>query len=144
MNGKRGIGWHGCALIYYLYKVKTDNKHNIEYDVNGCEIHEARKNIVYIDQILESSNKHDGMMVISLLEAPLVAINDQLPFINKMILQSDNAIIEPTAKKARDYSSCANHVFYERSTNSAIGINFEDIIKEIFMIKLQSFSGVDI
>ena len=90
--GKRGIGWHGCVLIYYLYKVKTGDKHNIEYDVNGCEIHEARKNIVYIDQILESSNKQDGMMVISLLEAALVAINDQLPFINEIILQSDNAM----------------------------------------------------
>ena len=41
--GQRGIGWHGCALIYHLYKVKTDGKHNIEYDTNGCEIYEARK-----------------------------------------------------------------------------------------------------
>ena len=90
--GKRGIGWHGCALIYYLYKVKTEDKHNIEYDTNGCEIYEARKNIIYIDQILESSNKQDGMMVISLLEAALVAINNQLPFINEIILQSDNAM----------------------------------------------------
>jgi len=243
--GKRGIGWHGCAIIYYLYKVKTDDKNNIEYDTNGSEIYEPRKNIVYIDQILESSNKQDGMMVISLLEAALVAINDQLPFIDEIILQSDNAmsyqnpqvlfgvhllnvkyqnniyvgefthsetqdgktlldahfasmnkhllsfmkmykkntttriqtpsglasalsfrsglrntmvqlvecdrdvmeewvsIIEPTAKKARDYFSRANHVFYERTNNSNIGINFQDIIKHTFMIKLQSFSGVD-
>ena len=64
----------------------------IEYDTNGSEIYEPRKNIVYIDQILESSNKQDGMMVISLLEAALVAINDQLPFIDEIILQSDNAM----------------------------------------------------
>ena len=90
--GKRGIGWNGCALTYYLYKVKTDDKHNIEYNTNGCEIYEARKNIVYIDQILESSNKQDDMMEILLLEAALVAINDQLPFINEIILYSDNVM----------------------------------------------------
>ena len=50
--GKGGIGWNGSALIYYLYKVKTDDKNNIEYNTNGCEVYEARKNIVYIDQIL--------------------------------------------------------------------------------------------
>ena len=90
--GKRGIGWHGCALIYYLYKIKTDDDNNIVYNASGCEIYEARKHIVYIDQILESSNKQDGIMVISLIEASIVAINDQLPFINEIILQSDNAL----------------------------------------------------
>ncbi len=221
-----------------MYKVKTDDKNKIEYDTNGSEIYEAWKNIVYIDQISESSNKQDGMMVISLLEAALVAINDQLPFIDEIILQSDDAmpyqnpqvlfgvhslnmkyqnniyisefthsetqdgktlldghfasmnkhllsfmkickkntttkiqtlsrlasalsfrsglrntmvqlvecdhdvmeewvsIIEPTAKKARDYFSRANREFYERTNNSNIDINFQDIIKETFMIKL--------
>ena len=44
--GKRGIGWHGCAVIYYQYKIKTDDKDKIVYDEYGAEIHEARKNIV--------------------------------------------------------------------------------------------------
>ena len=53
------------------------------------------------------------------------------------------SIIEPTAEEAREYFSRANHALYERTTNSSIGITFQDIIKETFMIKLQSFSGVD-
>ena len=36
--------------------------------------------------------EQDGMMVISLLEAALMAINNQLPFINEIILQSVNAM----------------------------------------------------
>ena len=90
--GKRGIGWHGWALIYYLCKVKTNDEKNIEYNINGCGKCEAHKNIVYIDEILESSNKEDGMMVMSLLEAILVAINEKLSFIDEIILQSDNAM----------------------------------------------------
>ena len=50
--------------------------------------------------------------------------------------------IEPTAKKARDYFSRANHIFYE-NPNSETGTDFKDIIKESFNVKLQSFSGVD-
>ena len=90
--GKRGIGWHGCAVIYYLYKIKTDDKNKIVYDEHGSEIYEARKNIVYIDQIMERSNKQDGVTVISLIEAAIVAINDQMSFIDEIILQSDNAL----------------------------------------------------
>ena len=29
---KRGIGWHGCALIYYLYQRKQDGNGNIDYN----------------------------------------------------------------------------------------------------------------
>ena len=49
------------------------------------------KNIVYIDQIMEESNKQDGMTVASLMEDILVTISDQLPFIKNLTLQSDNA-----------------------------------------------------
>ena len=86
--GKRGIGWYGCAVIYYLYKIKTDGKDKIVYDEHGAEMYEARKNIVYIDQIMEQSNKQDGVTVISLIEAAIVAINDQISFIDQIILQS--------------------------------------------------------
>ena len=90
--GKRGIGWHGCALIYYLYKIKLDDKNNIVYNTSGKEVYKPRKNIVYIDQIMENSNKQDGMTVISLIEAALVTIIDQLSFIDEIVLQSDNAL----------------------------------------------------
>ena len=78
--GKRGIGWHGCALIYYLYKIKLDDKNNIVYDTSGKEVYKPR------------SNKQDGMTVISLIEAALVSIVDQLSFIDEIVLQSDNAL----------------------------------------------------
>lgn len=244
--GKRGIGWHGCALIYYLYKVKLDEKNNIVCDKNGKEVYEPRKNIVYVDQILENSNKQDGLTVISLIEAVLVAIIDQLSFIDELILQSDNALtyqnpqvlfgiqllnakyhedifisefthsetqdgktildahfasmnrhlisfmkcykqnritrvqtpkglasalsfrsgvrntmvqlveydcgtmdqwarqIEPTAKKAREYFSRANHIYYERFKYDTTTVtNLEDLIKFSFVLKLQSFTGID-
>ena len=67
----------------------------------------------------------------------------QLVECDRDVMEEWVSIIEPTAKKAREYFSRANHVFYERTNNSNIGINFQDIIKETFMIKLQSFSGID-
>ena len=73
--GKRGIGWHGMAVIFYLL------------DENG----EAQRNIVYLDQILEDSNKQDAGTVIALLEAGLSAIHRQLPFLSEITLLSDNA-----------------------------------------------------
>ena len=89
--GKRGIGWHGCALIYYLYKVVTDENNVVQKDTDGNDIYEAKKLIVYIDQILEDCNKQDGATVLSLLEAALLVINDELPFIRNIIMQSDKA-----------------------------------------------------
>ena len=73
--GKRVIGWHGMAVIFYLL------------DENG----EAQRNIVYLDQILDDSNKQDAGTVIALLEAGLSAIHRQLPFISEITLLSDNA-----------------------------------------------------
>jgi hypothetical protein len=71
---KRGIGWHGCLVRYYAYE-------------NGKAV---RKN-VYIDQILEGSNKQDGPAVASMVEAALCQIKKELPFIEEVIIQSDNA-----------------------------------------------------
>ena len=89
--GKRGIGWHGCALIYYLYEQKKDDKGELMYNDNGESIMAPKKYIVYIDQVLEDGNRQDGLIVISLIESALVGIHDQLPFINEIIIQSDNA-----------------------------------------------------
>ena len=77
----------------FLSSIKTDDKNKIFYDENGAEMYKARKNIVYIDQIMERSNKQDGVTVISLIEAAIVAINDQMSFIDQIILQLDNALL---------------------------------------------------
>ena len=73
--GKRGIGWHGFAIIFYLL------------DDEG----KPYRNIVYLDQILTDTNKQDGLMVVALLELAITTIVNELPFINKAIITSDNA-----------------------------------------------------
>ena len=50
----------------------------------------AKKYIVYIDQILEESNRQDGLVDISLIECVVVTIHEQLTFITSLIIQSDN------------------------------------------------------
>ena len=74
--GKRGISWHGFCLIYYLYDNET--KEPIRYST-------------YLDQILSDGNKQDTHCVVSLLEAALNQIIQDLPFIKSVTLQSDNA-----------------------------------------------------
>ena len=89
--GKRGIAWHGCALIYYLYEAKKTDDGSTMIDTNGNEIYYGKKYLVYIDQILTNSNKQDGMSVIALLESCLTSLHSQLPFISQLTIQSDNA-----------------------------------------------------
>ena len=76
--GKRGIGWHGCQLTYYRQMVIDDETKTVRH-------------IVYFDQILQSSNKQDASCALSMLELVIVAINHELPFIQEIGLQSDNA-----------------------------------------------------
>ena len=52
------------------------------------------------------------------------------------------AIIEPTAKKAREYFSRANHIYYLK-VESCATTSLSDNTKGSFTIKLQSFTGVD-
>ena len=73
--GKRGIGWHGFAVIFYL----------LDEDKNPY------KNIVYLDQILSDTNKQDGPTVVALLEIAICTIIHELPFIKEAIITSDNA-----------------------------------------------------
>ena len=73
--GKRGIGWHGFAIIFYLL------------DTDGLPY----RNIVYIDQILNDDNKQDALTVVGLLEIAISTIILELPFIKEAILTSDNA-----------------------------------------------------
>ncbi len=89
--GKRGIAWHGCALIYYLYETKKNDDESTMKDTNGNDLYYAKKYLVYVDQILTNSNKQDGMSVIALLESCLTSLHSQLPFISQLTIQSDNA-----------------------------------------------------
>ena len=73
--GKRGLGWHGMAIIFYL----------LDKD------EEPVRNIVYIDQILNDSNIQDSGIFIGLLEVGFQAIIKELPFIKEIVLVSDNA-----------------------------------------------------
>ena len=73
--GKRGIGWHGFAVIYY------------QLDDDG----NPYKNIVYLDQIMNDTNKQDGTAVVALLEVAITAIISELPFMKEAIITSDNA-----------------------------------------------------
>ena len=81
---KRGIGWHGCALIYYFYQQQDENG-NIEYNEQAEEVMVAKKNILYIDQILEGSNEQYGLVVISVMEIAITTIQDQLSFISSTV-----------------------------------------------------------
>ena len=74
--GKRGTSWHGAYIMYH------------EWSEEEKKAVERRK---YLDQILEGDNKQDGLGVLSMVEAMLVHIKEELPFITDIILQSDNA-----------------------------------------------------
>ena len=74
--GKRGLGWHGAAILYYEWD-KEENK--------------PIKKVMYIDQIVDKSNRQDSIAVISLIEAMVVAITINLPTIKEGIICSDNA-----------------------------------------------------
>jgi len=74
--GKRGLGWHGMAIIFYLY----DDGDSLPY-----------KNIIYIDQIMNDSNVQDSGTVVGMLEVGFEAIVKELSFIKQATLVSDNA-----------------------------------------------------
>jgi len=52
---------------------------------------EPVKYTVYLNQLLSDSNKQDSLSVFSLLDAAMAQIAEELPFITKLILQTDNA-----------------------------------------------------
>ena len=81
--GKRGISWHGFCVQFYLWEEKEDESGDVSFAPTLYTI--------YIDQILSDGNKQDSLSVISLLDAALAQISQELPFINSIVLQSDNA-----------------------------------------------------
>ena len=81
--GKRGISWHGFCIQFYLLIEETSE--------DGTTVERPTKYTAYLDQIISDSNKQDSFCVFSLLEAALAQINNELPFITSIILQTDNA-----------------------------------------------------
>ena len=61
---KQGIGWHGCLCLYFKYE-----EHLIDKDGVSSTSGSAVRYTIYWDQILEGSNKQDGLAVLLMLEA---------------------------------------------------------------------------
>ena len=80
--GKRGMAWHGVSILFYKWtKDETD------------DTYKPIKEVLYMDQILDRTNKQDALSVICLIEALAVALLAQFPDMVPIeaILCSDNA-----------------------------------------------------
>ena len=58
---------------------------------DGTTTEKAQKYTVYIDQIVSVGNKQDSFSEFPLLDAALAQIENELPFITDIVLQTDNA-----------------------------------------------------
>ena len=94
--GKRGISWHGFCLIFYLSSTSFTDGDSTK------DVEEAVRYTVYLNQLLSDSNKQDSLSVFSLLDAAMSQIHEELPFITKLILQTDN-----TKSYNNNFSLCA-------------------------------------
>ena len=83
---KRGMSWHGI-LFQYFEKVEVEDV------VGGKQVtrQEVVKKNVYLDQILAHGNDQSVSSVVAFLEAGLKWLDKNLPFIDEIVLQSDNA-----------------------------------------------------
>ena len=79
--GKRGIGWHGCLITFHQF----DKDCKV---ISGI----SDRRMVYIDHILQGSNKQDTNCVLGILESIVVTIIDELPYITSIKLQYDNSV----------------------------------------------------
>lgn len=80
---KRGLGWHGFLLIYYVLREETQD--------DGSIAMVPKRINVYYDQIMKEGTPQDAAAVVSFIEASLVSITDQFAFIKEVTVQSDNA-----------------------------------------------------
>ena len=76
--GKRGMSWHGCSIAFFTREGLKPGQ-------------PAKRMDVYLDQIVEGTNAQNVGTVIALLEAAQTWISANLPFANKIVLQTDNA-----------------------------------------------------
>uniref|UniRef100_A0A7S2SF11 Uncharacterized protein n=1 Tax=Mucochytrium quahogii TaxID=96639 RepID=A0A7S2SF11_9STRA len=74
--GKRGISWHGFCVMYFVYNPETEK---------------AEPRVMYCDQIVDGTNKQDGVAVASLVGKFLCQLKKELPTVESYILQTDNA-----------------------------------------------------
>jgi hypothetical protein len=74
--GKRGNSWHGVRAQYYVW---------------NSEKQEPAKSVIKLDQILDGTNKQDGLTVLTLIEAALIYLHQEFPFASIKYIQSDNA-----------------------------------------------------
>lgn len=81
--GKRGIGWHGALMHVFVNEQEEDS--------NGTIVDVVRRKTVYCDQIMCGSNKQDVPAVVAMLESFLWQIKAEVPEVEQIILQSDNA-----------------------------------------------------
>ena len=88
--GKRGISWHGCLLTFFRY-IEDESMEDGDDEDDVDEVGDAERVNVYVDQILEGTNKQNAMAVLSMIEAAIEAIHHRFPFIKSISLQSDNA-----------------------------------------------------
>ena len=70
--GKKGLSWHG-AMVFYK-----------------CPITQERK-IFYYDHISTGDSKQDWMAVLSIVESIAMQLKRDMPHIQKVNIQSDNA-----------------------------------------------------
>ena len=76
--GKRGLPWHGAMIFHFRREV-----------VDGKVV--TRPYHIYVDQIMHGYSKQSAEATVSMLESALTWIHANLPGVNKIILQSDNA-----------------------------------------------------
>jgi hypothetical protein len=80
--GKRGSSWHEAVAKCYKYETKN---------VDGQLVERAVPTFIALDQLLEHSNMQDGLAVLSDLEALMVKVSTELPWLTRGIIKSDNA-----------------------------------------------------
>jgi hypothetical protein len=80
--GQRGITWHISVIEYYEYEGACKETGKKE---------QAVRVQVPLDQVLKGGNKQDGPCVFAMLEAMMQMVHEDLPWIQNLIIVSDNA-----------------------------------------------------
>lgn len=78
--GKRGISWHGAMVQYFTICAEGTSSDSRPQDYR-----------LYFDHISDGDNKQDRNYVVSMIEAVMLRLREDLPHIKTITLQSDNA-----------------------------------------------------
>jgi hypothetical protein len=74
--GKRGYAWHVCFLVFYNWDAQKEEPVPV---------------YVSLDQVMHKGNKKCAMAVLSMLEAAMTKISDEIPQLKLLHVASDNA-----------------------------------------------------